>query len=46
MIWLGIQLVASSCEDSSKRLGTIKGGEFLGQLSEYYFIKKDFAPWR
>jgi len=26
-------------------LGSVKGGEFRDQLSEYQFLKKDSAPW-
>jgi hypothetical protein len=29
--------VAVSCEHSNELSGSLKGGEFLDQLSEYYF---------
>jgi len=25
--------------------GSIKGGEFLNDLSDYWLLKKDSAPW-
>jgi hypothetical protein len=26
--------------------GVIKGGEIIGCLSDYYFLIKDYGPWR
>jgi hypothetical protein len=33
------------CEHSNEPLGSIKDGEFLGQLSDYQLLKKDSVPW-
>jgi len=38
--------VAGSCEHDNELSGTIKGGEFLGQLSDYQCLKKVSVPWR
>jgi hypothetical protein len=35
--------VEGPCEHGNKLSRSIKGGEFLDQLSEYYLIKKDRA---
>jgi hypothetical protein len=32
-------------ENHNEISGPIKGGEFLGQLRDHQFIKKDFTPW-
>jgi hypothetical protein len=37
--------VASSCEHGDEHMGSIKGGEFLDKLSDYYLLKKDSASW-
>jgi hypothetical protein len=37
--------VAGSCEHGDEPLVSIKGKEFLDKLSDYYLVKKDFAPW-
>jgi hypothetical protein len=34
-----------SCEHGNEPLGSIKGGEFLDWLSDYYLLKKDSVPW-
>jgi hypothetical protein len=34
-----------SCEQDNESPGSIKRGNFLDQLSDYWFSKKDFAPW-
>jgi hypothetical protein len=36
--------VAGSSEDGNEPLGSIKCGEFLDLLSDYWFLK-DSAPW-
>jgi hypothetical protein len=38
-IWLRISPMAESCEHASE------GGEFLDQLNDYQFLKKDSVPW-
>jgi len=37
--------VAGSCEHGNELLGFIKGGIYLGKLSDHQFPKKDSAPW-
>jgi hypothetical protein len=37
--------VASSCERGNEPSGSIKGREFLDQLSDFLLFKKDSAPW-
>jgi hypothetical protein len=37
--------VAGPCEYGNERLGSIKGGEYLGQLSDYKLFKDDPIPW-
>jgi len=37
--------MVSSCKHSTEAQGSIKGGEFLHQLSDYQFLKKSSAPW-
>jgi hypothetical protein len=37
--------VAGSSEHGNELLGSIKGGEFLDQLSDCQLLKKDSAPW-
>jgi hypothetical protein len=34
-----------SCEHDNELSGSIKGGEFLDQLSDYKVFKKDYAPF-
>jgi len=38
--------VVSSCERGNEPLGSIQRGNFLDQLSVYYVLKKDSAPWK
>jgi hypothetical protein len=33
--------VAGSCEHGNEILDSIKGGEFLDQMSDYYLLKKN-----
>jgi hypothetical protein len=40
----GYGSVAGSFEHIIETSSSIKGGEFLDYLSEYWFIKKDSAP--
>jgi hypothetical protein len=37
--------VADSCEHDNETSGSIVGGQFLGQLSDYQFLKKDSNPY-
>jgi len=37
--------VACLCEDGNELWYSIKGGEFLDQLSDYQILKDDSAPW-
>jgi hypothetical protein len=37
--------VVSSFENGNELLGSIKGREFLDQLCDYKFLKKDTTPW-
>jgi hypothetical protein len=37
--------VAGSCECSNEPSGTIKDGEFLDQVNDCLFLKKDSDPW-
>jgi hypothetical protein len=37
--------VAGSCEHGNEPSGTVKGGEFRGQLSNCQLLKKDAAAW-
>jgi hypothetical protein len=37
--------VAASCEHGNEPSGFIKGGKFLGHLSEYFLLKKDIDQW-
>jgi hypothetical protein len=32
-------------EDSNENLRSIKGDEFIGQLSNFQFLRKVFASW-
>jgi hypothetical protein len=34
-----------SCEHGNEPSGSLKEGEFLGQLSDFWLLKKDSAPW-
>jgi hypothetical protein len=34
-----------SCEHGNEPWGSIKGGKFLNQLSDYQLFKLDSAPW-
>jgi hypothetical protein len=36
--------VAGCCEHGNEPSGSIKSGEFLDQLSDYLFVKKDYTP--
>jgi hypothetical protein len=36
---------AGSCEHGNEHSRSIKGGEFLDYLSDYWLLKKTFAPW-
>jgi hypothetical protein len=36
----GLGPVAGSCEHDNETSGSIKGGEFLDQLSDYQFLKR------
>jgi hypothetical protein len=40
----GYGLVADFCEHSNEPSGSIKGGEFLDQLSDHKLFR-DSAPW-
>jgi hypothetical protein len=33
--------VERSCEDGTEASGSVIGGEFVGQLSDYWLLKKD-----
>jgi hypothetical protein len=35
--------VAGSCDDGNEHLGITAGREFLNQLSDYQYLKKNFA---
>jgi hypothetical protein len=35
-----------SCEHGDKYSGSIKGGSFIGYLSDRQLLKNDCAPWR
>jgi hypothetical protein len=35
--------VADCCEHGNELLGSTEGGEFLHKISDYQFLKKDFA---
>jgi hypothetical protein len=37
--------VADSCEHGNEPSGSIKGGEFYDQLSDYQFFKKESVAW-
>jgi hypothetical protein len=37
--------VAGSFEHNNESLGPMKGGEFLGYVSDYYLLMKDSAMW-
>jgi hypothetical protein len=37
--------VAGCCEHGNEPPGSIKGEEFLDQLSDYKLLKNDSAPW-
>jgi len=36
--------VADCCEHRNEPLGSMKGGGFLYQLTDYWFLKKNSAP--
>jgi hypothetical protein len=40
----GHRPVAGCCESVNERWGSIKGGEFLEQLSDCQLLKKDCVP--
>jgi hypothetical protein len=33
------------CEQDNKSFVSIKGGDFLHQLTDYQLLKMDFGPW-
>jgi len=37
--------VAGCCEHGNELLFSLKGGEFLDQLSDCWLLSKDSAPW-
>jgi hypothetical protein len=37
--------VAGSYEHGNEPSGSIKGGEFLDWLNDYYLLNKDSTPW-
>jgi hypothetical protein len=37
--------VEGSCEHGNEPSGSIKGGKFLGQMSDCQHLNKDSAPW-
>jgi hypothetical protein len=37
--------VAGSVGHGNEPSGSIKGGEFINYLSDYYLLEKDSAPW-
>jgi hypothetical protein len=37
--------MASCCENSNKISGSQRGWEFLEQITDYQFLKKDYDPW-
>jgi hypothetical protein len=37
--------VAGCCEHGNEHSSSIKGGEVLGQVSDYRFLKKGPVPW-
>ena len=41
----GQRQVADTCECGNEPMGTVKCGEFLGQLQTSQLLKKDSAPW-
>jgi hypothetical protein len=42
---LVLESVVSFYDDCDKSVGSMKGGEFLHQLSDYQFLKKDPVTW-
>jgi hypothetical protein len=40
-IWLRIDPMAGSCERGNEPAGSVKGGEFLDCLSDWWLLKKD-----
>jgi hypothetical protein len=42
---LGYESVADCCENDNESLGSIKGGEFLDQLSDCHLLNKYFVPY-
>jgi hypothetical protein len=43
-VWAGF-LCLRIRKQGNKHSGSIKGGEFLDQLSEYQLLKKNYDPW-
>jgi hypothetical protein len=41
-----IETSGGTSEHDNETSGSIKGGEFLGQMSDYWLLKKDSTPWR
>jgi hypothetical protein len=37
--------MAGSCEHGNATSGSIEGGEFVNQLSDYQLLNKDPGPW-
>jgi hypothetical protein len=37
--------MVGSCEHSNESSGSIKGGQFLDHLSDYWLLNKDSGPW-
>jgi hypothetical protein len=42
--WLRMRFSGGSCEHDNETLSSIKGVEFIGELINYYFLKKTSAP--
>jgi hypothetical protein len=41
----GQGVLLGCCEYCNEHSGYVKGGEFLNQISNYQFIRKDSAAW-
>jgi hypothetical protein len=37
--------MSGSCSHDNAPSGSIKGEDFLGQLSDCQFLKNDYTPW-
>jgi hypothetical protein len=42
--WLRIGTNSGSCENRNGNSGSVKGGEFLDQLNDFWFLSKSSAP--